>query len=61
MWRSYIGHQDQVYVLTRADSFATWEARHASDIVCARKLEERAAMSERSELKLLYPVTNRRP
>jgi hypothetical protein len=61
MWRSYIGHQDQVYVLTRADSFATWEARHASDIACARKLEERAAMSERSELKLLYPVTNRRP
>ena len=61
MWRSYIGHQDQVYVLTRAESFGMWEARHASGIACGRKLEERAAMSERRELKLLYPITNRRP
>ena len=61
MWRSYVGPQDRVYVLTRADSFEVWEARHGEDIACARAVEERAAMSERTELKLLYPVTNRRP
>ena len=61
MWRSYIGLQDQVHVLTRADSFAMWESRHGGDVACARALEERAAMSERFELKLLYPITNRRP
>ena len=61
LWRSYVGLQDQVYVLTRADSFSTWEARHANDIACARSLEERAAMSHRAELKMLYAVTNRRP
>jgi len=61
MWRSYIGPQDEVHVLTRADSFDIWERRHAHDIVCARALEERAAMSSRTSLKLLYSVTRRRP
>lgn len=61
MWRSYIGPQDQVHVLTRADAFGTWESRNAADIACARALEERAAMSERTELKVLYPVSDRRP
>lgn len=61
MWRSYIGPMDQVYVLTRADSFEVWEERHASDIECARAMEERLAMSRRESLKLLYPVTKRRP
>ena len=61
MWRSHVGPQDRVYVLTRADSFGAWEARHADGIACARALEERAAMSERTEIKVLYSITNRRP
>lgn|SRR5690606_5747650 len=61
MWRSYIGPQDEVHVLTRADSFGAWEARHGAASACARALEERAAMSERSSVKLLYPITRRRP
>ena len=61
LWRSYVGPQDHVYVLARADSFGIWEARHANAIACARALEERAAMSERTDLKMLYAVTNRRP
>jgi hypothetical protein len=61
IWRSYVGPQDQVHVLTRADSFRTWEARHAPGIPCARALEERAAMSGRTNLQLLYPLTQRRP
>ncbi len=61
MWRAYVGPQDQVHVLTRADSFAVWEQRHAADIACAKALEERAAMSHRDSIKLLYPLTRRRP
>ncbi len=61
MWRSYIGAQDEVYVLTRADSFGAWEHRHGHDTACARALEERAAMCSRLSLKLLYPLTQRRP
>lgn len=61
IWRSYIGAQDQVHVLTRADSFNVWEQRHAPDSACARALVERLAMSERQSMKLLYPLTQRRP
>lgn len=61
MWRSYVGPQDQVHVLTRADTFGIWERRHGSGIACARAMDERAAMSERQSLKLLYSVTRRRP
>lgn len=61
LWRSYIGPQEEVHVLTRADSFAIWEERHASHIACARALEERAAMSRRQSVKLLYALTRRRP
>jgi hypothetical protein len=61
IWRSYIGAQDQVFVLTRADSFAVWEARHGAGIPCARAMEERAAMSSRHDIKLLYSITRRRP
>ena len=61
MWRSYVGPQDQVHVLTRAESFSAWETRHAPSIPCTRALEERAAMSERTNLQLLYSLTRRRP
>jgi len=61
MWRSYVGPMDQVYVLTRADSFEVWEQRHAAGIDCSRAMDERAAMSRRESLKLLYPITRRRP
>ena len=61
MWRSYIGPQDQVHVLTRAESFGLWEQRHGAEIACARALEERAAMSRRECIKLLYPLSRRRP
>ena len=61
MWRSYVGPQDQAYVLTRADAFDTWESRHAQGVACTRALEERAAMAQRSSLKLLYAISNRRP
>lgn len=61
MWRSYVGPQDLVYVLTRADTFSVWEARLGPDIECARAIEERAAMSQRQCIKLLYPLTRRRP
>jgi hypothetical protein len=61
IWRAYVGPQDKVYVLTRADSFSIWESRHALHIPCARALEERAAMSERTDLQLLYCLTRRRP
>ena|SRR5690606_4508458 len=61
MWRSYIGPQDRIHVLTRADRFELWEARHAPATACARVLEERAAMSARTCVQLLYPLTRRRP
>ena len=61
MWRSYIGPQERIHVLTRADRFAAWEARHAPTSACVRALEERAAMSARSCVQLLYPLTRRRP
>lgn len=61
MWRSYIGPQDLIHVLTRADRFAVWEARHAHASACFRALEERAAMSGRAGVQLLYPLTRRRP
>lgn len=61
MWRSCVGPQDRVHVLTRADGFAVWEARHAPGTPCARALDERAAMSEREHVQLLYPITRRRP
>lgn len=61
MWRSYIGPQDEVHVLSRADGFGVWEERHASHIACSRALVERAAMSRRRNVKLLYAITRRRP
>jgi hypothetical protein len=61
MWRSYLGAQQRVHVLTRAEGFGVWEQRHANAIPCARALEERAAMSERISVQLLYPITRRRP
>ncbi|MGH8663276.1 MAG: NIPSNAP family protein [Burkholderiales bacterium] len=61
MWRSYIGAQERIHVLTRADSFGVWEERHANTVPCARALEERAAMSARTSVQLLYPITRRRP
>lgn len=61
MWRSYVGSMDQVFVLSRADSFEVWEECHAPGIECSLLMEERAAMSRRESLKLLYPVTKRRP
>ena len=61
MWRSYVGPQDQVHVLTRADDFRIWEQRHGHDVECARALEERAAMSRRDSVMLLYPISRRRP
>lgn len=61
MWRSYVGSLDQVHVLTRADSFEVWQQRHSPDIDCARAMDERAAMSRRESVKLLYSVTRRRP
>ena len=61
MWRSYVGPQERVYMLTRADDFGTWERRHAADIECARALDERAAMSRRESMKLLYSLSKRRP
>lgn len=61
MWRSYVGQLDRVYVLTRAESFELWEQRHAPDIACARAMDERAAMSHRESVKLLFPITRRRP
>ena len=61
MWRSYVGPQDRVLVLTRADSYGVWEARQAGAGSGARALAERAAMSERSCVQLLYALTRRRP
>jgi hypothetical protein len=61
MWRSYIGPQDRIHVLTRADSFGIWEQRQAGGADGTRALVERAAMSERGSIQLLYPVTRRRP
>jgi hypothetical protein len=61
MWRSYVGPQDRIHVLTRADSFELWEQRHGSAVACARALEERVAMSARLRLQLLYSITRRRP
>jgi hypothetical protein len=61
MWRSYVGALDQVHVLTRADSFEVWEERHGPGTECARAMEERAAMSRRETIRLLYSITRRRP
>lgn len=61
LWRSYVGAQSLVYALTRADDFGVWEQRQLATGGAARALEERAAMSERVNLQLLYSLTKRRP
>ena len=59
MWSVYIGPQNMVYMLTRADNVATWEQRRAAAQTHA--LEQRAAIAEPVSVQLLYSVTRRRP
>jgi len=61
IWRSYVGPQNRVYMLTRADGIGAWEAGGDADASLARSLGERAAFSERLSVQLLYPITRRRP
>ena len=61
MWNAYIGPQNMVYVLTRADSVGTWEQRRAIGDDENHALAQRAVISEATYVQLLYPVTKRRP
>jgi hypothetical protein len=61
IWRSYIGPQDLVYVLTRADDVGTWEERCDPDDAPDQPLADRADLAEPVDVQLLYPVTQRRP
>lgn len=61
MWRAYVGPQNIVHVLTRADDVDTWEARRAQDGTAGRALQERADLGEPLSVQLLYPLTRRCP
>ncbi len=61
MWNVRIGPQSLVYTLTRADSVGTWEQRQALTGDPSDALEQRAAISEKTSVQLLYSVTKRRP
>jgi len=61
IWNSYIGPQDFVYMLTRADSVAAWQQRHELGGEPNHALVQLAAISEKTSIQLLYSVTKRRP
>jgi len=61
IWNSYIGPQDFVYMLTRADSVAAWQQRHELGGEPSHALVQLAAISEKTSIQLLYSVTKRRP
>ncbi len=61
MWNGYIGPQNLVYMLTRADSVSALEQRHALGGDQSHALEQRAVISEKTSVQLLYSVTKRRP
>ena len=61
IWNSYIGPQDFVYVLTRADSVITWQQRHELGGEPGHAVVQLAAISEKTSIQLLYSVTKRRP
>jgi hypothetical protein len=61
IWNSYIGPQDFVYMLTRADSVAAWQQRHELGGEPSHALVQLAAISEKTSVQLLYSVTKRRP
>jgi hypothetical protein len=61
MWSTYIGPQNLVYMLTRADNVGTWEQRNAFLGDQSHALEQRAAISEKTSVQLLYSVSKRRP
>jgi hypothetical protein len=61
MWNVFIGPQDLVYMLTRADSIGTWEHCHALGGDQSPALEQRTAISEKTSVQLLHSVTKRRP
>jgi hypothetical protein len=61
MWSACIGPQALVHMLTRADTFATWEQGHALGAGRSHALEQRAAIAEKASVQLLYSVTRRRP
>ena len=61
MWNVFIGPQNLVYMLTRADSISTWEHCHSHVGDQSPALEQRAAISEKTSVQLLHSVTKRRP
>jgi hypothetical protein len=61
IWNSYIGPQDFVYMLTRADSVAAWQQRHELGGEPSHALMQLATISEKTSVQLLYSVTKRRP
>jgi len=61
IWNSYIGPQDFVYMLTRADSVAAWQQRHELGGEPSHALVQLATISEKTSVQLLYSVTKRRP
>lgn len=61
MWNVFIGPQNLVYMLTRADSIGTWEHCHALGGDQSPALEQRTAISEKTSVQLLHSVTKRRP
>ncbi|MEK6594197.1 MAG: NIPSNAP family protein [Pseudomonadota bacterium] len=61
IWRSYIGPQNTVHTLTRADDIGTWEKCRAQNDGAGKALQERAGLCEALSVQLLYPLTRRRP
>jgi len=61
IWFAYIGTQDLVYVLTRADDVEAWERAVTAASGRDQPLEERADLAEPVGVELLYPLTQRRP
>lgn len=61
MWHVYVGPQNIVHALTRADDVDTWEAYRAQNDAAGKALQERAGLCEPLSVQLLYPLTRRRP
>jgi hypothetical protein len=61
IWRSYIGPQNTVHALTRAEDINTWEKSRAQGGTAGQALQERASLCEPLSVQLLYPLTHRRP
>jgi hypothetical protein len=61
IWRSYIGEQNTVHMLTRADNMVAWESSLTQPGAAAAALQERSVLCRPLSVQLLYTLTRRRP